>query len=191
MVSVGQTLGRALLSRLAQGLSWGCSQAVTEAGSARSWDSVGWPVILPSSCGLRAPLHFWTSLTTWASLPLAALREVDFVVQGSRASASESKVQVALLGKHTDWSRPPWPGTIVTICMSCFRQEVLVRNTELRSHHQLEEFRKGQKETSQVRLPPRILLSGIHLGWTRHAPPGRTLSQNDWLKTTQKLIPSP
>ena len=24
-------------------------------------------------------------------------------------------------GKHTDWSHPPWPGTIVTICMSCFR----------------------------------------------------------------------
>ena len=23
-------------------------------------------------------------------------------------------------GKHTDWSRPPWPGTLVTICMSCF-----------------------------------------------------------------------
>ena len=23
-------------------------------------------------------------------------------------------------GKHTDWSLPPWPGTLVTICMSCF-----------------------------------------------------------------------
>ena len=23
-------------------------------------------------------------------------------------------------GKHMDWNRPPWPGTIVTICMSCF-----------------------------------------------------------------------
>ena len=22
--------------------------------------------------------------------------------------------------KHTDWNRPPWPGTIATICMSCF-----------------------------------------------------------------------
>ena len=51
------------------------------------------------------------------------------------------------------------------------------------------EFRKDQKET-HVRPPPRILLSGIHLGWTRRAPPGRTLSQNDWLKTTWKLIPS-
>ena len=23
-------------------------------------------------------------------------------------------------GKHTDWYHPPWPGTIVTICMCCF-----------------------------------------------------------------------
>ena len=28
-----------------------------------------------------------------------------------------------------------------------YRQEVLVRNMELTSHHQLEEFEKGQKET--------------------------------------------
>ena len=28
-------------------------------------------------------------------------------------------------------------------------------------------------------------------GWKKHAPPGRTLIQNDWLKTTGKLIPSP
>ena len=25
-----------------------------------------------------------------------------------------------LLGEAHDWNRPPWPGTIVTICMSCF-----------------------------------------------------------------------
>ena len=62
---------------------------------------------------------------------------------------------------------------------------------ELISHHPPEEFRKGQKETPHVRPPPRILLSGIHLGWTRRAPPRRTQSQNGLLKTTRKLIPSP
>ena len=41
------------------------------------------------------------------------------------------------------------------------------------------EFRKGQKETPPVQQPPRILLSGIHLGWTKRAPPGSTLTQ--WL----------
>ena len=35
--------------------------------------------------------------------------------------------------------------------------------------------------------PPRILLTGIHLGWAQ----GRTLNQNDWTKTTWKLILSP
>ena len=62
---------------------------------------------------------------------------------------------------------------------------------ELISHHELEELGKGQKETPRVLAHPSILLAGIHLGWTRHAPPGRTLSQNDWLKTTWKLTPSP
>ena len=49
-----------------------------------------------------------------------------------------------------------------------------MRNTEL------EQFRKGQKETPHVWTPPRILLSGIHLGWTRRAPPGRIL-ESEWL----------
>ena len=47
---------------------------MTEAGSARSWGSVAWPVILPSSCGLRASLHHLGSLTTWASLPRGCLK---------------------------------------------------------------------------------------------------------------------
>ena len=43
----------------------------------------------------------------------------------------------------TDRNRPSWPGLIVTTCM---KQEVLVRNSELTSHHRQEEFGKGQKE---------------------------------------------
>ena len=48
------------------------------------------------------------------------------------------------------------------------------------SLHQPEEFGKGQNETPHVQPPPRILLSGILLGWTRRAPPGRTL-ELEWL----------
>ena len=59
-------------------------------------------------------------------------------------------------------------------------QEVLVRNTELTSHHQLEKSRKGQKETPCVLPPPRILFAGIHLGWAMNAPPGRT-PESEWL----------
>ena len=58
------------------------------------------------------------------------------------------------------------------------------RNRELISLHQPEEFGKSQKETPPVWPRPRILLSRIHFGWTRRAPPGRTLSQNDWLRAT-------
>ena len=70
-------------------------------------------------------------------------------------------------------------------------QEVLVRNTKLISHHQPEKSGKGLKETPHVQPPPRILLTGIHLGWAMSVPLGRTLSQNDGPKTTRKAIPSP
>ena len=48
-------------------------------------------------------------------------------------------------------------------CQVLLCQEVLVSNTELISHHQPEEFGKGQKETPHVQPPPRIL-ADIHLG---------------------------
>ena len=57
------------------------------------------------------------------------------------------------------------------------------------SHHQPEEFGKGEKETPvhMSYQPPRILLAGIHLCRVMHAPLGSTVSQNDWPETTQKL----
>ena len=92
--------------------------------------------------------------------------------------------------KHIDWNCPPWPGTVVTICMSCFMTGGPGKEYGTISLHQPEEFEKGHKEISHVWPPPRILLSGIHLGWIRCAHPGRTLSQNDWLRPTRKVIPS-
>ena len=58
-------------------------------------------------------------------------------------------------------------------------QEVLVRNMKLKSQHQQGEFRKGQKLTLHVQTPRSILLTGIHLGWARLAPPERT--ESEWL----------
>ena len=76
--------------------------------------------------------------------------------------------------------------------MSCFKTGGPGRNSEPRSHHQPpEELRKGQHVTPHIQPPPRVLLSGIHLSWAVCAPPGRTLSQNDYPRTTQKLTPSP
>ena len=63
--------------------------------------------------------------------------------------------------------------------MSCFTTLVLVRNTQLISYHQLEDFGKGQKETSHVWPSPRILLSAINLEWAIHVLPERLLSE--WL----------
>ena len=57
------------------------------------------------------------------------------------------------------------------------------------SHHQPEEFSKGQKEIPRVHPLPRIPLANIHLGWVMRAPPVKTLNKNDWPKTTRKLIP--
>ena len=63
--------------------------------------------------------------------------------------------------------------------MSCLWQEILVRNMELISHHQLEEFGKSLKETPRVHPLPRIPLASIHLGWARRVPPGKT--EIEWL----------
>ena len=67
-------------------------------------------------------------------------------------------------------------------------QEVSVRNMELISHHQLEEFRKGQKETAPVLPPPRILTSILPEQWVCHQE--GLVFESDWLETTQKLISS-
>ena len=56
------------------------------------------------------------------------------------------------------------PGTIVTICLSYFTTRVPGKEHKLISHHQPEEFRKGQKKKPHVLPPPRILLTCIHLG---------------------------
>ena len=39
--------------------------------------------------------------------------------------------------------------------------------------------------------PPRIILTGMHLGWVMHRPQVRTPSQSNWLETTWNLIPPP
>ena len=48
---------------------------------------------------------------------------------------------------------------------------------------------EGQKKTPHVRPPPRILLSDIHLDWTRRAPPGRTLESERLAKDNPETNP--
>ena len=58
-------------------------------------------------------------------------------VASSYLSASPTELRVDLLGE---------PLSYLT------KQETLVRNTEITSYHQLEEFRKGQKERGGTSL---------------------------------------
>ena len=135
-------------------------------------------VVLKSFAGV------WNDLKTRDASPPAALRHphgLPMLTVGSIHSLVPSlRAQGGCQGKHTDWSRPPWPGTIVTICMSCFMTGGPGEEHWTNNLHQLKEFGKGQNETPHVCPPPRILLSGIRLGWTRRAPPGRTL-ESEWL----------
>ena len=80
-----------------------------------------------------------------------------------------------LLGE-AHWLKPP---TLARHHSNHLHELFYNRSMELISLHQLEEFGKGQKETLYVQPPPRILLSVIHLGWTRRASPGRT--ESEWL----------
>ena len=57
---------------------------------------------------------------------------------------------------------------------------------ELVTHHQPEEFGKGQEDSTSQNP------SCGHPSWLSHAcPPGRTPSRNGWPKATQKPMPSP
>ena len=99
--------------------------------------------------------------------------------------------RVILLGEAHGHNHPPWPGTLVATCMSCLMTGGPGKKHGTNKAPPNGRFGKGQKEIPCVRPPLAILLCGIHLGLTRRAPPGRTLSQTDLLQTTGKLIPSP
>ena len=74
------------------------------------------------------------------------------------------------------WNHPPWPGTMVTICMSCFRTGGPGKEHGTDKPPPTGRVQKGQKETTYVWPPPRILLAGIHLGCTT-----RKDSETEWL----------
>ena len=111
-----------------------------------------------------------------------ALLRIDW--RGAKAGAGRSVRRLLLLGEP-----PPWPGTIITTCMCYLKQEVLVRNGEQATTNQKNLGKVKRREETPVQMsyqPPRILLTGIHLGWVTLTPPGRTLGQSDWPETTRK-----
>ena len=86
---------------------------------------------------------------------------------------------------------PPWPGTIVTICMSCFRTGgpgKEHRTNKPPPTRRVRERSKGDTMCPTTSQNPSLWHPSL---LNKRAPPARTLSQCDWLKTTRKLIPSP
>ena len=93
-------------------------------------------------------------------------------------------------GKHTDRNCPPWPDSIVTICMSCFTTGGL--NKEWGTNKPPPTGRVQERSKRNTTCPTTSQNPLWHLSWLKRcAPPRRTLSQNDRLKTAQKLILSP
>ena len=107
-------------------------------------------------------------------------------------SPSDSNYSVSKTVRgNVDWNHPPWSGTMKPCVWVILQQEVLVRNMELTSHHQLEEFGKGQKETPHV-LPASQNPPHWDYSWLSNAQAkGRILNQDDWQETSWKLIPWP
>ena len=82
-----------------------------------------------------------------------------------------------VLGETTGWNFPAWHHC--HHLHELFYQEVQVMNMKLTSHHQWEEFRKGQKETgdtSPYAVPASQNPSHWNPSFSMHVPPGRTWS---------------
>ena len=149
------------------------------------WRRLSAKELMPSNCG--AGKDSWKSPDSKEIKPLNPKGNQSWIFIGR----TDAEALILLLGE-AHWLKPPTLARHHSNHLHelFYDKEVLVRNTELISHHQLKEFGKGQKETPRVHPPPRILFASIYLGWVMRVPPGRTLSQNDWPKTTRKLIPS-
>ena len=92
--------------------------------------------------------------------------------------------------RNTNQNCLPWPGTIVTICMSYlttggpgkkYRAKKLIPTKRIQEI--LKEERRCQCNV--------LLTSQNPPGWVMHVPAGRTLSQSDWPEKTQKLTELP
>ena len=80
---------------------------------------------------------------------------------------------------------------IGTSCMSYLSQQVLIRNTELTSHHQLEELGKGQKEIPHV-LSPSQNLPWWNPSWLSNVCTSRKDPKSEWLaRDDQEINPIP
>ena len=86
----------------------------------------------------------------------------------------------SLLGKHTDWNCPSWPGTIVTICMNCFmtggpgKEQGTNKPPPTR---RVQETSKGDNNCLTTSQNPSLW----HPSWLNKACTTRKDSESEWL----------
>ena len=104
------------------------------------------------------------------------------------------RITVHMLGE-VHWLKPPrpgtWPGTIETICMSCFMtgdSGKEHRTNKPPPTTRVQERSKGDTTHTTTSQKP----SHWHLSWLSNVcTTMKDSAQNGWPKTTRKLIPSP
>ena len=92
--------------------------------------------------------------------------------------------------RNTDQNHLPWPGTIVTICISYLTTGDPGKNcrtNKLIPTKRIQEILKKERRC-QFNV---LLTSQNPPSWAMHVPAGRTLSQSDWPEETQKLTELP
>ena len=83
-------------------------------------------------------------------------------------------------GKHIDWNRPPWPGTIVTICMSYFMTGGPGKEhgtNKLPPTGRVQERSKGDTTCPTTSQNPSLW----HPSWQNKACTTRKDSESEWL----------
>ena len=92
----------------------------------------------------------------------------------------DSPVLTVLVLGEAHWLKlPTWPGTIVTICVSCFMTgdpDKEYRTNKSPPTGRVQERSKGDTPCPSTSQTP---LTSIHLGWAMHVPPGKT--ESEWL----------
>ena len=83
----------------------------------------------------------------------------------------------AFVRRTSDWNLLPCPGTIVTTCVCYVKQEVLVRNTELKSYHNQKNLEKVKRKKKTpvlcpTNFPESFLLESILSEWCVHPQEG-------------------
>ena len=135
-------------------------------------------VVLKSFAGV------WNDLKTRDASPPAALRHphgLPMLTVGSIHSLVPLlRAQGGCQGKHTDWNRPPWPDTIVTICMSCFMTGdpgKEHRTNKAPPTGRVRERSKGDTTGPTTSQNP----SRWHPSWLNKACTTRKNSESEWL----------